>query len=321
MTEKLKFVLVCYEGVPEKEIDFVHKILKDFKKYGVNCLEYKSLSDCGAKFVTQLTDCCNETDNFASARDTRLYQVSYPHSLQSVVRNLGYEVKEGIILTSADNCSEELLSSGLLAVIYDASLGKNLPYRIDLIAESFEEVETDFLIKLWCHKNGVPCSVTNTERTEIRELCAQDIDEVIKISREEHIIKFVEDGRVPEEEQKEKLLAYIRNVYRFYDYGIWGIFDREDNSLIGVISLDLLTNTEEAEYEIGFFIRKERLGQGFAAEGLETVEKYVKNRLSASKLTAVTNCENKAAMALLKKSGFTVAGRNDKIVFEKQLND
>ena len=86
MTEKLKFVLVCYEGLPEKEIDFVHKILKDFKKYGVNCLEYKSLSDCGAKFVTQLTDCCNETDNFASARDTRLYQVSYPHSLQSVVR-------------------------------------------------------------------------------------------------------------------------------------------------------------------------------------------------------------------------------------------
>ena len=83
----------------------------------------------------------------------------------------------------------------------------------------------------------------------------------------------------------------------------------------------MLTNTEEAEYETGFFIRKERLGQGFAAEGLKTVEKYVKDRLSASKLTAVTNCENKAAMALLKKSGFTAVGQNDKIIFEKQLND
>lgn len=321
MTEKLKFVLVCYEGVPEKEIDFVHKILKDFKKYGVNCLEYKSLSDCGAKFVTQLTDCCNETDNFASARDTRLYQVSYPHSLQSVVRNLGYEVKEGIILTSADNCSEELLSSGLLAVIYDETLGKNLPYGFDMIVESFEEMDAGFFVKLWKHKNNIPCTIAETKRTVLRELCEKDINEVIKISREEHILKFVEDGRGPEEEQKEKLLAYIRNVYRFYDYGIWGIFDREDNSLIGVISLDLLTNTEEAEYETGFFIRKERLGQGFAAEGLKTVEKYVKDRLSASKLTAVTNCENKAAMALLKKSGFTAASQNDKIIFEKQLND
>jgi len=321
MTEKLKFVLVCYEGLPEKEIDFVHKILKDFKKYGVNCLEYKSLSDCGAKFVTQLTDCCNETDNFASARDTRLYQVSYPHSLQSVVRNLGYEVKEGIILTSADNCSEELLSSGLTTVIFDETLGENLPYGFDMIVESFEEMDAGFFVKLWKHKNNIPCIISESKRTVLRELCEKDINEVIKISREEHVLKFVEDGRGPEEEQKEKLLAYIRNVYRFYDYGIWGIFDREDNSLIGVISLDLLTNTEEAEYETGFFIRKERLGQGFAAEGLKTVEKYVKDRLSASKLTAVTNCENKAAMALLKKSGFTAASQNDKIIFEKQLND
>ena len=321
MTEKLKFVLVCYEGVPEKEIDFVHKILKDFKKYGVNCLEYKSLSDCGAKFVTQLTDCCNETDNFASARDTWLYQASYPHSLQSVVRNLGYEVKEGIILTSTDYSSEWLLSSGLTTVIFDETLGKNLPYGFDMIVESFEEIDADFLVKLWKHKNNIPCIIAETKRTVLREFCEKDINEVIKISREEHILKFVEDGRGPEEEQKEKLLAYIRNVYRFYDYGIWGIFDREDNSLIGVISLDLLTNTEEAEYETGFFIRKERLGQGFAAEGLKTVEKYVKDRLSASKLTAVTNCENKAAMALLKKSGFTAVGQNDKIIFEKQLND
>ena len=66
MTEKLKFVLVCYEGLPEKEIDFVHKILKDFKKYKIVCLEYRRLPDCEAKLVKQLTDYCNETDNFAS---------------------------------------------------------------------------------------------------------------------------------------------------------------------------------------------------------------------------------------------------------------
>ena len=190
-----------------------------------------------------------------------------------------------------------------------------------MIVESFEEMDAGFFVKLWKHKNNISCIIAETKRTVLREFCEKDINEVIKISREEHILKFVEDGRGPEEEQKEKLLAYIRNVYRFYDYGIWGIFDREDNSLIGVISLDLLTNTEEAEYETGFFIRKERLGQGFAAEGLKTVEKYVKDRLSASKLTAVTNCENKAAMALLKKSGFTAVGQNDKIIFEKQLND
>ena len=321
MTEKLKFVLVCYEGLPDKEIDFVHKILKDFKKYGVNCLEYKILSGGGMELVKQLTDRCNETNNFASIVDTKLHQASYSLSVQSVIKNLGYEPQDGVILTSADNCSESLLSSGLLAVIYDESLGKDLPYGIDLITESFEEVEIDFLIKLWCHKNGVPCSVANTERTEIRELSEKDVDEVIKISRQEHIIRFVEDGRVSETEQREKLLAYMGNVYKFYDFGIWGIFEKKTGILIGVISLDLLKTTENAEYEVGFFIRKEKLGLGFGKEALDAVVYYAKNKLEALRLMAVTDKENIGAVKLLEKCGFKEKCVNDKRIFIKMLKD
>lgn len=322
MTEKLKFVLVCYEGLPEKEIDFVHKILKDFKKYGVNCLEYKRLSDCGIELVKQLTDYCDETDNFASVGDTGLYQASFLFSLQSVIKNLGYEEKDGIILTFADSFGEELISSGLMAVIYDESLGKDLPYGFDLIVESFEEVEADFLIKLWCRKNGVPCSVANTERTVIRELCEKDVDEVIKISRQEHIIRFVEDGRVSESEQREKLLTYMENIYRFYGFGIWGIFEKKTGILIGVISLDLLKTTKNAEYEAGFFIRKEKLGLGFAKEALNAIVHYAKNNLEASRLIAVTDKENIETIKLLEKCSFKEISRDNrkKFNFVRLLN-
>lgn len=321
MTEKLKFVLVCYEGLPEKEIDFVHKILKDFKKYGVNCLEYKRLSDCGIELVKQSADCCNETDKPDLDGDAKLCQASYPLSLQSVIRNIGYEVKEGVILTSTDNCNEQLLNLGLTTVIYDESLGKNLPYGFNLIVESFEEVEADFLIKLWHHKNGLPCLIADTERTVIRELCGKDIDEVIKISRQEHILKFVEDGRVPENEQREKLLAYMENIYRFYDFGIWGIFEKKTGILIGVISLDLLKTTENVEYEVGFFIRKEKLGLGFGKEALDTVVYYAKNKLEALRLTVVTDKENIGTVKLLEKCGFKEKCVNDKRIFIKILKD
>ena len=319
MTEKLKFVLVCYEGLPEKEIDFVRKILKDFKKYKTVCLEYKRLPDCETELVKQLTDYCNETDNPVSGRDTRLHQASYSLSVQSVIKNLGYEPQDGIILTSADNCSESLLSSGLTTVIYDENLGQGLPYGIDLIVGSFEEVETDFLIKLWCHKNGLPCLIVDTERTVIRELSEKDVDEVIKISRQEHIISFVEDGRVSETEQREKLLAYIENIYRFYDYGIWGIFEKKTDILIGVISLDLLKTTENAEYEAGFFIRKEKLGMGLGKEALDAVAYYAKNKFEALRLIVVTDKENIGAVKFLEKCGFKEKCGNDKRIFIKIL--
>ena len=281
MRDKPKFILAFTEGLPDKEAEFVRRILEDFSDIGVKCIAVETLSDISRQLIKQ----------------------------------------EGIVLAFANSFSESLLAPGLTTVVYDKNFGSGLPYGFDLIVDSFEDINLDFLIRLFKHKNKIPCLIAETKRTVIRELCAQDIDEVIKISREEHILKFVEDGRVPEEEQKEKLLAYIDNIYRFYDYGIWGIFDRADGCLIGLISLDLLTDTEEAEYETGFFIRKERLGQGFAKEAIEMVVNYAKNKLSASELIAVTDYENVPARALLEKCGFTEACRNDKMIYVKQLEN
>ena len=281
MRDKPKFILAFTEGLPDKEAEFVRRILEDFSDIGVKCIAVETLSDISRQLIKQ----------------------------------------EGIVLAFANSFSESLLASGLTTVVYDKNLGSGLPYGIDLIVDSFEDIDTEFLIRLFKHKNKIPCLIAETKRTVIRELCAQDIDEVVKISREEHILKFVEDGRVPEEEQKEKLLAYIDNMYSFYDYGIWGVFDRADGSLIGLISLDLLTSTDEVRYETGFFIRKERLGRGFAKEAIEMVIDYAGNKLSASELIAITDYENMPARSLLEKCGFTVAGRNDKMIYVKQLEN
>ena len=192
MADKPKFVLFAIRGMPEKEVKFVRRMQEEFKKIRIDCIQ------------------CEGNQDF---------------DIGLSISDAGHELEDGIILTSADYSSEWLLSSGLTTVIFDETLGENLPYGFDMIVESFEEIDADFFVKLWKHKNNIPCIISESKRTVLRELCEKDIDEVIKISREEHILKFVEDGRVPEEEQKEKLLAYIRNVYRFYDYGIWGIFD------------------------------------------------------------------------------------------------
>lgn len=323
MGNELKFVLASLNGLPEKEKGFVRKILDDFRSSGVDCATLEILSDTRSTLQAEISSYIPEKEEVDNAEgDSEKWgEGLLVHSLTQALKKVGYELKEGLILTLAANFNESLLISDLTTIVYDKDLGSGLPYGFDLIVDSFEDIDIDFLIRLFKHRNKIPCLIAETNRTVIRELCAQDIDEVVKISREEHILKFVEDGRVPEEEQKEKLLAYIDNIYRFYDYGIWGIFDRADGCLIGLISLDLLTDTEEAEYETGFFIRKERLGQGFAKEAIEMVVNYAKNKLSASELIAVTDCENVPARSLLEKCGFTEACRNDKMIYVKQLEN
>lgn len=328
MGDKPKFVLACTRGLPEKEKDFVRKILDDFRKMGIKSVRDETLDvnypvkspiNPYDEIKKSYLDSPPELEKISTDSVDKPNMASKIGGIYFAMKNAQYKPQDGLIITSAANFNESLLAPGLTTVVYDKNLGSGLPYGFDLIVDSFEDIDIDFLIRLFKHRNKIPCLIAETKRTVIRELCAQDIDEVIKISREEHILKFVEDGRVPEEEQKEKLLAYIDNIYSFYDYGIWGIFDRVDGSLIGLISLDLLTSIEEAQYEIGFFIRRERLGQGFAKEALEMVINYAKNKLSASELIAVTDYENMPARFLLEKCGFTVAGSNDKMMYVKQL--
>ena len=330
MGDKPKFILAFTGRLPDKEAEFVRKILDDFGKMGVKSVKDEAL-DVNYPLKSPINpyneikksylDSTPELEKISTDSVDKPNMASKIGSIYFTIKNAQYKPQDGLIITSAANFNESLLASGLTTVVYDKNLGSGLPYGFDLIVESFEDIDTDFLIRLFKHKNKIPCKIAETKRTVLRELCEKDINEVIKISREEHILKFVEDGRVPEEEQKEKLLAYIDNIYRFYDYGIWGIFDRADGSLIGLISLDLLTSTDEVRYETGFFIRRERLGQGFAKEAIEMVIDYAGNKLSASKLIAVTDYENMPARSLLEKCGFTVAGRNDKMMYVKRLEE
>ena len=330
MGNELKFVLTSLCGLPEKEKCFVRKMLDDFRKMGIKSVRDETLDvnypvkspiNPYDEIKKSYLDSPPELEKISTDSVDKPNMASEIGSIHLTMKNAQYKLQDGLIITSAANFNESMLASGITTIVYDKNLGSGLPYGIDLIVDSFEDIDTEFLIRLFKHKNKIPCLIAETKRTVIRELCAQDIDEVVKISREEHILKFVEDGRVPEEEQKEKLLAYIDNIYSFYDYGIWGIFDRADGSLIGLISLDFLTDAEEARYETGFFIRKERLGQGFATEAIEMVVNYAKNKLSASKLIAVTDYENMPARSLLEKCGFTEACRNDKMIYVKQLEN
>lgn len=330
MGNELKFVLASISGLQEKEKCFVRKMLDDFRKMGIKSVRDETL-DANYSVKSPINpyneikksylDSPPELEKISTDSVDKPNMASEIGSIHLTMKNAQYKPQDGLIITSAANFNESLLVPGLTTVVYDKNLGSGLPYGFDLIVDSFEDIDADFIIRLWKHKNKIPCLIAETKRIVIRELCENDIDEVIKISREEHILRFVEDGRVPEEEQKEKLLAYINNIYSFYDYGIWGIFDKADGSLIGLISIDLLNDTDEARYETGFFIRRQRLGQGFAKEALEMVINYAKNKLSASKLIAITGCDNEPAISLLEKCGFTVLSQNDKIIYAKQLEE
>lgn len=90
-----------------------------------------------------------------------------------------------------------------------------------------------------------------------------------------------------------------------YHVQYWPIFDSAENDLIGCCGL---RPYQADEYEIGFHLRPEFWGRGYAQESAGAVIEYAFTVLKADKLFAGHHPDNNKSRKLLSKLGFIYIG-------------
>ena len=146
---------------------------------------------------------------------------------------------------------------------------------------------------------GLPWIIAETDRLLIREFTSDDIAQM----PEEPDAWYTEEecAADPVFYDKDKLEAYLKSQYRFYEYGIWAVVGKADGVIAGKAGV---TNLEEsAEYlELGYHIFKPHRRQGYAEEACHAVLNYAKEELACPVCARVAK-ENTASIQLLKKLG------------------
>ena len=161
---------------------------------------------------------------------------------------------------------------------------------------------------------GFPWIIAETDRLIIREFTLGDISQM----PEEADSWYTEEERTADRVfyDKEKLEAYIKSQYRFYEYGIWAVVRKEDGVIIGkagVTNLEepeqgesdnkMIPAEESAEYlELGYHIFCPYRRQGYAEEACRAILKYTKEELACPVCARVVK-ENTASIQLLEKLG------------------
>ena len=77
---------------------------------------------------------------------------------------------------------------------------------VDMIVEGFEEVDADFLEKVYQRYHRIPWTILETDRCVIRELTLDDLDALFELYGDGGIDKYT-DPLYPYEEEKEFQLA------------------------------------------------------------------------------------------------------------------
>lgn len=107
------------------------------------------------------------------------------------------------------------------------------------------------------------------------------------------------------EEEKKKHAAYIKYMYHFYNYGMWGIF-LHDGTLIGRCGIENKEINEKIEVHLGYVIKKEYQEKGIATVCSQLVLDYAFTHLDLTRITALIHSDNKPSIQVADKLGMVL---------------
>ena len=175
--------------------------------------------------------------------------------------------------------------------------------------EDIEYMDLSRINRMWMRHHGFPWTITVTDRLIIREQTEEDLNRLYEIYDDEEIRRFVEPLYEEYEKEREYLLDYIANQYRFHEYGLWALTLKDGGELIGRAGFSVREGYDIPE--LGYVIGRDYRGRGYAKEALCAIMDYGKEELGLCEYMAFCDRENTASVRLLESLGFSRSGRDE----------
>ncbi len=207
-------------------------------------------------------------------------------------------------ITDDRETADVLKSLSLGFAVYDneksrGSVFRDALYRVDNVSCLKKEQIERFLRRYL----RLPWTILETERCIVREMTEEDLPQLYEVYSGPGITRYTEGLYEDYEKELEYTREYIDRQYRFFEYGLWVVFEKKTGKMIGRAGLSGRNGFDEAE--IGYVIAEQFQRKGYAYEVLSAVLDYAAKELSMESLNAFTVKENTASVNLLKKLGFT----------------
>ena len=147
-------------------------------------------------------------------------------------------------------------------------------------------------------------SILETERLVLRRFTEGDVDALVELDSDPSVMRFITGGRVtPRSEIEDEILpAFLRHYARWPGWGFFAAEERVSATFLGWFHLRPGDGDPDDEVELGYRLRKEAWGKGYATEGARALIDYAFG-LGARRVYARTMTVNVASRCVMEKSG------------------
>ena len=153
-----------------------------------------------------------------------------------------------------------------------------------------------------------------TERLILRRYKESDIDAIYEMITDERLAKYIKFPKLTKEEELECIKQWIKDADDS-KYEKWVIERKSDGVVVG--NIDVNTVVKKHNYcNVGYTIRYDYWGNGYATEALKFVSDYLLNNRGYYLVECSCNELNKQSSRVMAKAGF----RKDGYIANRRLN-
>lgn len=149
-----------------------------------------------------------------------------------------------------------------------------------------------------------------TERLILRRFTPADADDLVELDGDPEVMHYITGGRrTPREEIVEEVLpAFLAYYAKSEGYGFWAAIEKASGDFIGWFHLrPPREGGFHDEPELGYRLRRDAWGQGYATEGSQALIQKAFDELGVRRVFAQSMAVNVASRRVMEKAGLKLA--------------
>ena len=212
--------------------------------------------------------------------------------IEDILEEINVSKNEALLIDNTEIGLKNASKAGIATIAYHpTNISYNSSYAFILV-EGYDEIDFEFINEQFLRANNLPVTILTTHHLVIRELTPLDIYELHKIYQKPGACTYIEPMNPDVNEEVLKHISYMDKVYNFYGYGLWGVFLKDSDKLIGRCGIQNKIIDDEIIVELGYLIDPDYQQQGYAFEATSNIINSLYDRYGIDTVHAIIDKEN-----------------------------
>jgi len=157
-------------------------------------------------------------------------------------------------------------------------------------------------------------AMLTTRRLVLREMTDADLDDIAALLGDEQLMRHYPRPKTREEAQG--WINWNKALYHEHGFGLWLVALAETGEFVGDCGLTVQQVDGVAEIEMGYHVRTDLQGLGYATEAATAARDFARDSLGLQRLIAIIKPENTPSQRVAAKIGLQPEKRS--VVFGEE---